>query len=278
MQLNAKNGILYVGMKTDKEVYVMHTRDTLHKQLAEMGIRPDGTLLVHSSMKAIGEVEGGADAVLDVLCDYMKDGLLVLPTHTWRQMNETYTVFDSRREPSCVGLLTNLFMKRDGARRSLHPTHSVAAIGRDAEEYTAGEELTTTPCARHGCWGKLYDREAQILFIGCSLKSNTYLHGVEEWIDTPNRLNPAPQDFTVIDKDGVSHTVTQYRHHTSDPVVDPSEHYDKMEPIFKAHGAVSYGQFGDATCILGDARKMADLTIPYLEHDPHLFDDDAAIE
>ncbi len=262
-------------MKGERAV---HTKETLKKQLADMGIRPDGTLLVHSSMKAIGEVEGGADTVLDALCDYMADGLLVLPTHTWRQMNETYTVFDSRTEPSCVGLLTNLFMKRDGVVRSLHPTHSVAAVGKDAEKYTAGEELTTTPCARHGCWGKLYDRQAQILFLGCSLKSNTYLHGVEEWIDTPNRLNPVPQDFTVIDKNGVSHTVTQHRHHTSDPVVDPSEHYDKMEPIFKAHGAVSYGQFGDAACILGDARQMADLTIPYLERDPHLFDDDAAIE
>ncbi|MBR5134244.1 MAG: AAC(3) family N-acetyltransferase, partial [Clostridia bacterium] len=152
-----------------------------------------------------------------------------------------------------------------------------AARGADAESYTAGEELTTTPCARNGCWGKLYDRRAQILFLGCSLKSNTYLHGVEEWIDTPNRLKPTAQDFTVIDRDGNAFTVPQYRHHTSDPVVDPSEHYDKMEPIFKENGVISYGTFGDARCILGDAVKMAELTIPYLQRDPHLFDDDDPI-
>ena len=256
----------------------MYQKQDLMTHLADMGIDPKGTLLVHSSMKAIGDVEGGADTVLDALCAYMRDGLLVLPTHTWRQMNETYTVFDSRTEPSCVGVLTNLFMKREGVVRSLHPTHSVAAFGKDAEDYIAGEELTRTPCARNGCWGKLYDRKAQILFLGCTLKSNTYLHGVEEWIDTPNRLKPTAQDFTVIDRDGVSHIVPQYRHHTSDPVVDPSEHYDKMEPIFVKGGAVSYGRFGDATCILGDAVKMAELTIPYLKRDPHLFDDDTAIE
>jgi len=255
----------------------MFTKAELIAQLADMGVDRNGTLLVHSSMKAIGEVDGGADTVLDALTEYMKDGLLVLPTHTWRQMSKTYTVFDSRTEPSCVGLLTNLFLKREGVVRSLHPTHSVAALGHDAEDYTSGEETTLSPCPRHGCWGKLYDRKAQILFVGCSLKSNTYLHGVEEWIDTPNRLDPSPQDFTVIDKNGVSHTVTQYRHCTIDPVVDPSEHYDKMEPLFKAHGAVSYGVFGDAPCILGDAVKMADLTIPYLQNDPHLFDDDEPI-
>lgn len=255
----------------------MYSKNDLKEHLRAMGIDPHGTLLVHSSLKAIGEVDGGADTVLDALCEYMADGLLVLPTHTWRQMNETYTVFDSRTEPSCVGFLTNLFMRRKGAVRSLHPTHSVAAIGADAASYISGEEHTQTPCPRNGCWGKLYDRKAQILFIGCSLKSNTYLHGVEEWVDTPNRLKPTPQDFTVIDRNGNEHVVTQYRHYTSDPVVDPSEHYDKMEPIFVREGAVTYGRFGDARCILGDAVKMADLTIPYLTADPHLFDDDTPI-
>lgn len=255
----------------------MYTKTDLMNHLSALSIDPRGTLLVHSSMKAIGEVEGGADTVLDALTEYMKDGLLILPTHTWRQMSASYTVFDSRTEPSCVGLLTNLFLKRDGVVRSLHPTHSVAAVGRDAKSYTAGEELTRTPCPRNGCWGKLYDRKATILFIGCSLKSNTYLHGVEEWIDTPNRLHPNAQDFTVIDADGRAFTVPQYRHHTSDPVVDPSEHYDKMEPLFAAQGAVSYGIFGDAACIVGDAVKMADLTIPCLQRDPHLFDDDTPI-
>ncbi len=254
-----------------------YTKAALLSHLREMGIDPTGTLLVHSSMKAIGEVEGGADTVIDALCEYMKDGLLIFPTHTWRQMNETYTVFDSRTEPSCVGLLTNMAMKRDGAVRSLHPTHSVVAFGRDAKDYASGEELTRSPCAREGCWGKLYDRGAMILFLGCTLKSNTYLHGVEEWVDTPNRLNPQAQTFTVIDGDGVSHAVPQHRHHTWDPVVDPSEHYDKMQPAFEQGGAITYGRFGDAACILGDARKMADITAPYLKADPHLFDDDTPL-
>ncbi len=257
---------------------MQYTKVDLLSDLSALGIDPNGTLLVHSSLKAVGNVEGGADTVLDALCEYMQNGLLVLPTHTWRQMNETYTVFDVRHEPSCVGYLTNHFLTREGVVRSLHPTHSVAAIGRDAEDYIAGEELTTSPCPRSGCWGKLYDRGATILFLGCSLKCNTYLHGVEEWVNTPNRLNPMAQEFTVIDAQGQVHTVMQHRHHTSDPVVDPSEHYDKMEPLFVAGGAIRYGTFGDARCVISDAVKMADITTPYLLRDPHLFDDDTPVE
>ena len=47
-----------------------------------MNIDQNGTIIVHSSMKSIGEVEGGADTVLDAFSEYMKDGLLVFPTHT----------------------------------------------------------------------------------------------------------------------------------------------------------------------------------------------------
>ncbi|MCM1058660.1 MAG: AAC(3) family N-acetyltransferase, partial [Firmicutes bacterium] len=155
--------------------------------------------------------------------------------------------------------------------------HSVAALGKDAADYIAGEEYARTPCPRTGCWGKLYDRGASILFLGCSLKSNTYLHGVEEWERTPNRLADTPQVFTVITPDGRRLTVPQYRHQTDNPALHPSDHYDKMEPVFRREGALRYGAFGDARCILCDAVKMADITAGYLRQNCRLFDDDSPI-
>src|SRR5690554_8160890 len=105
----------------------MFTKEELKEQIAALGIQPTDTLLIHSSMKAVGEVEGGADTVLDAFSEYLKEGLLILPTHTWAQMNSEYNVFDVVNEPSCVGILTELFRKRPGVVRSWHPTHSVAA-------------------------------------------------------------------------------------------------------------------------------------------------------
>lgn len=75
-----------------------------------------------------------------------------------------------------------------GVVRSLHPTHSLAARGRDAAAFVEGEELRETACPRNGCYGRLYDRGAKILFLGCRLTSNTYLHGVEEWCGVPERI------------------------------------------------------------------------------------------
>ena len=251
----------------------MYTKSDLMTGLAALNINPRGTLLVHSSMKAIGPVEGGADTVLDALSAYMKDGLLVLPTHTWRSIAGERNVFDVLHEPCCVGILPELFRQRPGVIRSLHPTHSVAALGRDAQSYVSGEEYARTPCARRGCWGKLYDRGAQILFLGCTLKSNTFIHGVEEWNHIPNRLNERPETYFTIAPDGTRYVIPQYRHNAS----GPSRFYDKMEPVFLDEGAIRYGRLGDAKCILGDAVSMAEITTGYLRASVHLFDDDTPI-
>ena len=189
----------------------MYTKDGLMLHMEEMGIDPRGTLQVHSSMKAIGEVEGGADTVLDALMEYMKDGLLLMPAHTWKQIGPDYPVFDAAKEPSCVGLLSNMFMKRPGVIRSLHPTHSMSAFGKEAEEYVRGEEKFDTPCPREGCWGRLFDRRAQVILIGCGLNRYTFVHSVEEWLDVPGRLTEEKDVYTVVAPDGARHTVLQRR-------------------------------------------------------------------
>lgn len=249
----------------------MYSKAGLLKDLQALRLHPQGTILVHSSMKSIGAVEGGADTVLDVFIEYFRQGLLLFPTHTWKQIGNDYPVFDVKTEPACVGLLPNLFMKREGVIRSLHPTHSVAALGKNAEKYTAGEQYRDTPCPREGCWGKLIDRDAEILFLGCTLRSNTFIHGVEEWNHVPDRLDSKTQALTIIGSTGESYHIKMHRHATSLPDLDVSENYGKLELPFRRLGAIRYGKFGDASCIVGNARKMNEITSMLLEKDPNLF-------
>lgn len=53
-----------------------------------MNIDQIRTIIVNSSMKSIGNIDCGADTILDVLSMFMKDGLLVFPTHTWEYVNK----------------------------------------------------------------------------------------------------------------------------------------------------------------------------------------------
>ncbi len=248
---------------------MVYTKEDIKEQLKGMGLRADDTGLVHSSMKSIGEVDGRADAVLDAFIEYFSDGLLVFPTHTWQQINDQYNVFDPTTEPACVGILPNLFMKRPGVVRSWHPTHSVAAIGRGAEEYVKGEAQWDTPCPRGGCWGKLYDLAAKVLFVGCSLKTNTIIHGVEEWNGIPNRLTDTHQQLKIRTPDGKLIDRPMRRHYH--PACNISDNYDKIEDALLKTGIAKVGRIGDAKTYTCGVRPMADLVSFFLKRDPDLF-------
>lgn len=248
----------------------MYTKDEIILSLKKSGIDPKGVLLVHSSMRAIGEVDGGADTVIDAFMEYMRDGLLLFPTHTWSESNNKEGIYDPTTEPSCIGVLTNIFRKREGVVRSLHPTHSVAAIGRGAKEFIEGEEKRTTPCSREGVLGRLYDIEAQILFLGCDLTRNTYIHGVEEWNDIPKRLTVEYSPLRVR-VDGRLIDTPMKRHKSPNGSIHLN--YDKLEAPFLSKGAIKKFVIGDAVCYLGNAVKMADITTELLKKNPDLFID-----
>ena len=230
-----------------------------------MGLNPRDSVMVHASMKSIGDVEGRADTVIDAFMEYFEDGLFMMPTHTWAQMKESYPLYDPETEPGCVGILPEVFRKRPDVFRSLHPTHSMAAYGKGegckitAEEYIRGEENCTTPCSPGGCWDRLKNIQAKILMVGCTHIKNTFIHSVEECFDVPERLSERPMALQIRMPDGSKKDVKVKHHHN---VVSPfiSGNFDKLRQAFYDTGAAVDVQLGDAPCILCDAVKVYEVT------------------
>ena len=247
------------------------SKKTLIQQIQALGIDPSDTLLIHSSMKSIGTVEGGIDGVLDVFSEYLQYGLLLFPTHTWMDWNCPGNVFDVQNEPSCVGVLSETFRKRPGILRSWHPTHSIAGLGLDAQNFLAGEEKTQTPCPREGCWGRLYDRNAKILFLGAPTRTNTFIHSVEEWHNIPDRLAKEATNFKIVTPDKRQLTCPQFRH--SSTFGDVSQHYGKVESLMLNEGIAKKGFFGSAISISVKTRALAETVGRLLENNSFLFCD-----
>lgn len=247
----------------------MHTKASLMLQMKELGLHSKGTILVHSSFKSIGRVQGGAETVLEALEEYMSEGLLVLPTHTWAYINADNPRFSVMDSPSCIGILPELFRKRSGVVRSWHPTHSVAALGRDALEFIAGDERWNTPCARGSVWGKLLDRRAQIVLLGVDLRRNTFIHGIEEWADIPGRMTDDCEKLYTITPTGEEIAVPSRRHSG----LSWSQHFWKVERVLEAGGALQRGGFGDASVMVCDTVGTTEILSAMLSENPHLFSD-----
>ena len=244
-----------------------YSKAMLEKQLEAMGLKRSDTVLVHSSMKAIGDVEGGAETVLDALMSYFSDGLVLMPSHTWAFMKEDGQIFDSKNSESCVGILTNLFFKRDGVVRSLHPTHSVAAYGKKAAEYVEGEENCNTPCTPGGCYDRLRTVNGKILLVGVGHERNTFIHSVEEVLNVPNRLSDKPKLFYTVMPDGSLKGIYMRQHYNPfQPHI--SEDFVKLTEAFFQKGAARKSQFGEVDCILCDACGVFEIIRHVLAPEP----------
>ncbi|MBN1460327.1 MAG: AAC(3) family N-acetyltransferase, partial [Armatimonadetes bacterium] len=160
------------------------TRERIASDLSELGFCEGDVVFFHSSLRSLGYVDGGADTVIDAFLEVVgPEGLVIVPTLTFCFLRHGGDEgFDVRSTASRVGAITDRLWQRESAYRSCHPTHSIAAIGRRAEELVQGHQHTST-FGKDGPYGRYVQWGAKILFLGVDNRRNTTLHAIEDWLD-----------------------------------------------------------------------------------------------
>lgn len=234
----------------------MHKTEDIIKQIQKFNIPKGSVVTIHTSLKAIGKVEGGAEALLDALIKYFTEdgGLLCIPTHTWDGF-----VCDRRKAVSCIGVLPSIAAGHPDAVRSYHPSHSVAVFGdrHKAEEFAKCDDNTDTPAHPDGCYGRLYDMDGYILLIGVGQTKNTFIHCIEEMLEVPNRLTQETSERTIIHKDGREEK--KYIKSFDERILDVSVNFGKFEKAFRYHGCITDGFIGNAPTQMCRARQIKEV-------------------
>ncbi|MEU6086165.1 AAC(3) family N-acetyltransferase [Streptomyces sp. NPDC047085] len=227
------------------------TRDSLAVQLRQLGVETGEILLVHSSLSALGWVNGGAVAVVQGLLDALgADGTLVVPAQSgdlsdpavwgnppvpeewWDRIRATMPAYDTRITPTRgVGVIPETVRTWPGALRSAHPQTSFAALGPRAAEITEGH----APDCRLGERSPLARLEklgARVLLLGAGYDACTSFHLAEYRIPSPRvRVGrPAPG--------GGWETVTE--------VSITSDRFDELGHDFERDRPVVRGKVGAA--------------------------------
>ncbi len=237
----------------------------LSSQLQTLGVQSGDRLLVHSSFKSL-DITDPEEIIGPLLAVLGSSGTLLLPALSYQQQPPDH--HDTRFTPSCVGFLSEYFRTRAGTQRSLHPTHSVCAVGMDAPAILKDHEDDTTPCGPHSPFRHLIEQRGKILMLGCGLRPNTTMHAIEEYVGPPYLFGPE-QEYVLTDRYGnVRHK--RYRTHG---FAGYEQRYDRVADLLSAEH-LRTGLVGNAFCHLLDAQALHRVSIAKMQEDSFYFVDE----
>jgi len=242
----------------------------LKEDIQNLGIKKGDDILVHSSYKSLGGVEGGIETVITAILSILGDsGTLLFPTITCSNVNPEAPVcnpvFDHKCTPSIIGAMTNFFRTYDGVERSLHPTHSACALGARQHDYVKDHWMDNTPVGEHSPFRRLFEFGGKVLFLGCSTRSNTSMHGVEEYADVPYVLSENQRHYVLIDADGKRTEKDYFYHYIGQRGYN--QRYDRLEDVME----FDRGKILQADCALVDAHTMWKIGTETMKKDPYYF-------
>lgn len=180
--------------------------------LCKLGIEPETTLLFHSSFSQLSRQGYSAELFLESIVKFLKDGTLALPTLSWLEVSPSQPRWNESTTCTNVGVLSEVFRTKFADRRSLHPTHSVAAIGKQTDFLLKDHHLDVRPCSDKSPWGKLKNVEANILMMGVDMDTCTLIHHLEETYAPELYLLEPVESYLCESKDSLSIEVNTRRH------------------------------------------------------------------
>jgi aminoglycoside 3-N-acetyltransferase len=190
----------------------------LEAKIREVGIQTGDAVLVHSGFRRTSGFAGTPNDVIESLRRVVgADGHVLMMSIPYRGSSQRYAeanpVFDVKRTPSAVGLISEMFRRRDDVVRSLNPLHPVLASGPLARWFTLDHDKTAHSCGRGSPFERLLHANGKFLFYDAPYTSLTFMHYVEDMFQPrlPFALyDPVPAVMRVLDDSGVEHETQQY--------------------------------------------------------------------
>lgn len=248
---------------------------SLTADLRALGVPAGGVVLMHSSLRSVGFVAGGPQAVVQALLEALgPDGTLVVPTHTpentdpatwgnppvpsswWPVIRGESPGFDPALTPAgkWMGRLAELVRTWPGSRRSSHPQFSFAAWGARADEVVSGHRLDDG-LGDSSPLGAVYRLDGSVLLLGCGHENNTSMH-LSEW-----RRTNAPRHVvgaSLRQPDG-----SAWWQEWEDVEEDEGD-FGRIGAAFEETGRVRVGAVGASTARLMSQRAVVDFASDWM--------------
>jgi aminoglycoside 3-N-acetyltransferase len=257
--------------------------DALRAALRRLGVDEGDTLLVHSGFSDTNGFRGSIGTLIDTFAAAVgARGHVLMVSLPYRDSTFAYLQrlqrFDVRRTPSMMGMVSEMFRRREGVLRSLHPTHPVLASGPRAAWFVQGHEDCPYPCGPGTPFDKLVQSDAKVLFFDVPFATYTFFHYLEHRVHEARAMPFAlytaqPVEVRVVDALGKPGCV---RTHVFDPAIIARRRFGLFEQALRERGAIRGEQLGATSLEVVRVRDTIDCVDAMLESGRYFYDMEGA--
>jgi aminoglycoside N3'-acetyltransferase len=256
----------------------MYSRDDLARDFRALGIRPGDTVMVHASVRAVGEVAGGPDQIHLALKDALTDrGTLMMYVSCPRYYDEVgrgnlsaveeqevlekLPAFDplTARSARDNGALAVLFRTYPGSL--VNPHVARFAVWGSRAEYLISEQPWDYAFGRGSALERFVELDGKILLIGSDRDAVTFLHYAEHIVDVPGKY------IVTFKVPVIAHGRRVWRDMREVDTGDrahpswPDRFFAAIVDAYLACTGNHGGRVGDADCVLNAARGLLALAL-----------------
>ena len=260
----------------ERKIMKVVRKEDIVQGLRKIGLKRGDIIIVHTSLKNIGYVCGGAQAVIEALIEVVtSEGTIVMPTQSWKNLDpetgvhwdadesdwdkirENWPAYDKEITPTnTMGAVAEMFRQWPGSIRTDHPARSLCAWGKHAAYITAEHSLSNifgegSPIA------KLYELDAKVLLLGVGYDKNTSIHLADVRATYPGKHNCV--EHSAIIENGVR-VWKAY----STLFVDGAD-FEEIGSAFEERGLASAGKVGNADSRFMRQRDIVDFSVSWIE-------------
>lgn len=252
----------------------MYSRQELADGFRHLGVAPGDTLMVHASVRAVGEVAAGPDEIHLAIKDALTpDGTLMMYASCPRYYDEvgrghldpdteagllsTLPPFDAftARAARDNGILVEFLRTYPGSVVNPHVARFVV-WGRQAR-YLISRQPWHYALGRDSALERFMEVKGKILLLGCDHDTVTFLHHVEHVVDLPGRRVAKYKVPVMEEGRRVWREMEEYD--TSDSGAHPNwpaRFFARLVDTYLARTGNHGGRVGSAKCFLIDARGL----------------------
>jgi aminoglycoside 3-N-acetyltransferase len=246
-----------------RALYPYGTRE-LDQALRGLGLTAGDNVLMHSGFRRVSGFLGSPNDVIDCLIELLgPEGHLLMMSIPYRGSSQRYAesnpVFDVKRTPSAVGLISEIFRRRADVVRSVNPLHPVLARGPMAAWLTLDHDKTLHSCGRGSPFERFLHANGKFLFYDAPYGSLTFMHYVEDAFQhrMPFALYDAePATLRVRDASGAERQVRQYFFSRE---ARERRNFAVVEHALRQSGGIQTARVGNTQLLAVPARQVVEI-------------------